>query len=172
MSSQSARLQAHRGFTIVELVVAIVLIAILSAVALPRFVDTKDEARTNAARTSMAGFQEAVNLVHGRWLAEGATATSMTLGPNVVQLTNEGWPKSQISNTPDCIDVWNGVFNAAEDIVPFVANTPQDAWSALGFAAGCLYVYQHGEAFTAGNPLPFFVYLPDTTGVRILPFNM
>ncbi len=168
--SKSRRMSA--GFTIVELVIVIILLGILAALALPRFLDADEDARINSAKQTMGSFLEAVNLAHGKWLADGGRATSLTFDGVTVPFDNNGWPKTQVSNTAECINVWNGVFQAPEDNVPFVINTPQPAWSTLGFATGCLYVYQYGQAFSAGNPLPFFVYLSTPTGATILPFNM
>jgi len=160
------------GFTIVELVVVIILIGILTVVALPRFIDVDEEARLSAAQNTAGNFLDAVNVVHSEWLVDGRRPTSLVFDGVTLQFNNNGWPKTQVSNTADCIDVWNGVFIAPEPISPYLVNATPPGWSAIGFATGCLYVYQYGQAFTAANQLPFFVYIPDTTGTQILRFNM
>lgn len=46
--------KTQQGFTLIELVIVIVILGVLAAVALPKFVDLKTDART-AAMTSVAG---------------------------------------------------------------------------------------------------------------------
>ena len=57
--------QNQRGFTLIELVVVIVILGILAAVAVPRFVDLQDEANT-AALDGVAGAISSASVQHRR----------------------------------------------------------------------------------------------------------
>lgn len=62
--------RAQAGFTIIELVVVIALLGVLSAVALPRFIDVTDEARKSVL-TAMAGtLSTTATLVHAQLVIE------------------------------------------------------------------------------------------------------
>lgn len=86
-----------RGFTLIELMIAVVVVAILAAVALPSFMDSIRKSRRSEAFTALSNIQQAQE----RWRANNAAyaADLGASGLNVATTTPNGYYTLAVAST-------------------------------------------------------------------------
>lgn len=179
--------KSEKGFTIIELVVVILLLGILTATALPRFMDVTSQAHDAVVQGVVGGMATGVALSRATWFAEGRSATGISgFGDGFVAVNTSGYPTGVQGGPPSgaaaCITayeeilqpggrpttrVYNGTGTVAGNWLGAAdaANLTYDADFEVAHSANtCWYIYT-AEGATASSP---FIVYDTSTGALAL----
>jgi len=158
---QGNRVKQHQGFTLIELVVVVTIVAILSVFAFPRFAKLSDHAHRASVRATAGALAAGITLTKAQWLANGLTAAAENIqgfGNDNVEVSEDGWPVAT-SGPADttmtvvrCREVWAGVLQSN---APTIMG-PEADYKVTVSAGNCVFTYQldglgSNTMYNAGN---------------------
>ncbi|MEJ2142331.1 MAG: type II secretion system protein [Gammaproteobacteria bacterium] len=142
-------MKKQHAFTFVELIVLVLILGILAATALPRFIESSQAIHQSAVDGAGGVFAATVELRHAQWQAQGGNpeVNSVTLkdGTRVI-INNNGWPDSddipgnKISDSA-CVRLWQQTINTHAPGILAGEQVIKNGYLATGNTATCTYTY-------------------------------
>lgn len=144
------------GFTLIELMVVISVVGILAAVALPRMMDTHDNAHRAVVEGTGGALASAVVMARSQWIANGNNTEVDGVdgfGIDNIATSAEGWPTdaaqgagsnhSDVMSSADrCVRLWGALLVANAPTASSSASATVD-YLATTVSGNCHFTYQN-----------------------------
>jgi len=127
-------MRKQEGFTLIELIIVIVILGILAAYAIPKYMSLDLQARKSVVRGLEGSIRAASDMVHAIAIAQGAT-TSVNIGSTNVTIGTAKYPTPDTAGIATALSDYTG-FN----VVPNANNVTFQKNDAVN-AALCLAYY-------------------------------
>ncbi|CAM2782130.1 type II secretion system protein [Moritella viscosa] len=119
-------MKKQNGFTLIELVIVIIVLGILAATAVPKFINLQDDARESVVKGAEAAIHSAANIVYSKAAIEGVENSSSASAAGITVVN--GYPSasgliSVVELSDDFTSVATGTSPTASLAISFTGTT-------------------------------------------------
>jgi MSHA pilin protein MshA len=159
-TDRSGRVQPSAGFTRAEQTIAILIIAILCAMAIPRLIDLSSTTREAVARGAAASLRSAADMAHYRWSLHSSDmgSVTVTLPDRTVAHMWHGYP-----DAGNCCAVGKGI-EALIDVTGLYVNRLDNAQTRLEVIGAPTQAQCSATYTVAAKPGDTYSVLVDSSG--------
>jgi len=129
----------HRGFTLLELLIALAILAIIAAILIPNFFATTDRARLRSDIQSARVIQNAIELYRAE---RGSAPDGANMGAMIDTLTTAGFLRARYADIQSEGAVWES--DVELGVVVNISGSPEGVHSAFASLPPSEQVYVRG----------------------------